>query len=355
MRAVHQLVPVFTPGDAISGAVRLTRTMLRQLGFRSEIYAEAIDPAMKSHARPAHELPSAVRAHDCVIYHLSLESPLATLWQNLEVTRALVYHNMTPPEYFRAVSARVTFDLETGRRHLPDVVAAADFCIADSTFNQRDLREAGATECVVIPPPVDIARLTPTPTTPSQPPTLLFVGRLAPNKRQDFLISVIAVLRQAVDLDARLVLAGGGTDANDYVTALQWRARTLEVGDAVVIPSTRMTDAALRDLYRTASVFVCASEHEGFCMPLMEAMAFDLPVVAHAAGAVPETLGDAGILLDDADPLLWAETIAEVISNTALRGHLAALGRARLLDFSPASIETKLGDALAKAGVTASS
>ena len=350
--AVHQLLPVFSYGDAIGGAVLETRGMLRRLGFRSTIYADLIDRRLGREARPADQLAGALGREDVLVYHLSIGSPVARLVEASPARRVLVYHNLTPPEFYRGTSPRVVYWLERGERELRRLAPLADLVVGDSTYNLEAPLAAGARRHTVIPPPVDLTRLAPRPATPGSPPVVLFVGRIAPNKRQEELIRVIAATRATTLPEARLVLAGGADDTGGYLAGLRSLAERLGVAGAVEIRGQRLSDAELGDHYAAASVFACASDHEGFCIPLLEAMAFSVPVVARAAGAVPETLGGAGVLVGSHDPLVWAELLGRAAGDRRLRAELAAAGRARLADFSVDAITARLAEALRGIGVS---
>jgi glycosyltransferase involved in cell wall biosynthesis len=172
------------------------------------------------------------------------------------------------------------------------------------------------------------------------------VGRFAPNKRHDKLLVILKALRETGHPDARLILAGGLGDAEPYVATLRFQAAELGIEDAVTIPQAGISDQQLRDYYSNASVFVCASEHEGFCMPLIEAMAFSVPVVALDAGAVRETAGGAAVLMNTNDPLVWAGVVARVLDDNHLRSQLIYAGKKRVSDFGSSSIKDKLKAAL---------
>ncbi len=350
MNAVHQLLPVLTPGDAIGGAALTTREMLIDLGYRSEIYADIIDGSLRAAARPAAALPGSLRNGDALLYHLSIGSPLAGVFSSLPVRRVVVYHNITPPEYFESTSPTVALQLVRGRQDLRVLAARTELCIADSEYNAEEARDAGYPLVVVLPPPINLDRLGPVPGTPVHPRYALFVGRFAVNKRHDTLIRCLAVLA-AEGLDLRLVLVGPADDNRAYVTALRNLARRLGVDDRLDVHAGRVSDRQLRGFYRGASAFVTASEHEGFCVPLVEAMAFQLPIVARAAAAIPTTVSDAGLLIDGDEPLLMAAAIARVLEDEPLRRQLIAAGRRRLEDFGRSSIQTGLAGALRSAGI----
>jgi glycosyltransferase involved in cell wall biosynthesis len=325
--------------------------MLRHLGFRSAVFADLIDRRLAREAHPAAELAASLRPGDAVLYHLSIGSPLARLVESVPARRVLVYHNITPPEFYRDTSVRVVYWLKRGERDLRRLAPIADLVIGDSTYNLEAALAAGARHTVVIPPPVDLARLSPREARPQQPPQVLFVGRIAPNKRVEELIRVLAALRATSVPDARLVVGGSADDTGAYLAGLRHLAERLGVAGAVDLPAHRLSDAELGALYASASVFATASEHEGFCIPLLEAMAFSVPVVARAAGAVPETLADAGLLVESGDPLVWAALIGRVVGDPGLRRGLAAAGRRRLADFAEDAICGRLAAALRGLGV----
>jgi glycosyltransferase involved in cell wall biosynthesis len=343
--AVHQLLPVLSPGDAIGQAVHRMRSAFREAGFASEIFAEEIHQQLLGEARPAGELGGCVGAGDVVVYHLSIGAPSAQLFARLRCRRVIVYHNITPSPYYRTTSPRVAYWLDQGRRDLTRLAPVVELGIGDSAYNAAELRAAGCPATMVIPPPVDLARLSPRPAHPAGPPRLIFVSRLAPNKRQEELIRVLAALRACWQPEATLVLPGGWDDTETYAAGLRRLARELGVAGAVELPGRR-SDRELGDLYAGATVAVCASEHEGFGMHLLEAWAFDLPLVARAAAAVPETVGGAGILLDTDDPLVWAAVIDRVIRDAPLRHLLIERGRRRLGDFSDAALRERMAELL---------
>ena len=349
-RAVHQLLPDFAFGDAIGAITLQTQSMLRALGFDSEIYAQVIDERLRTAARPAMRVEDELRPGDAVIYHMSIGSPLAMLVARLPAPRVILYHNITPPAYYRATNPRVAQRLESGREELAMLVPRVELCIGVSEFNVEEMRLLGARRSAVVPPRVDLQRLHPRPSQPAQPPLLVFVSRVAPNKRHDDLIRVLAALRATAQPDARLAIVGRFTDTEDYVDALRQLAAGLGVADAVDWLG-RLDDAAVGDLYARAAVYVCASEHEGFCVPLLEAMAFDVPVVAYAAGAVPDTLGGAGIVMRHKDPLAWAAVTDRVVRDATLRTALTAAGRRRLTDFTEDAVKQRLSAALREIGV----
>lgn len=349
MTAIHQLLPVFSPGDAIGQAVRRTRAAFQRAGLRSEVFAEEVHQHLQAEARPAGELEASVAPDDVVLYHLSIGARSAQLFAGLRCRRVIVYHNITPSQYFRVTSPRVAYWLDEGRRELARLAPRVELGVSDSAYNAAELEAAGCPAGMVIPPPVDLERLSPRPARQDGPPRLIFVSRLAPNKRQDQLIRVLAALRASGQPEATLVLPGGWDDTQSYASGLRRLARDLGLAEAVELPG-RSSDRELGDLYAGASMAVCASEHEGFGMHLLEAWAFELPVVARDAAAVAETLGGAGILLDSEEPLLWAAVVERVLRDQRLRRTMIERGRRRLGDFSDAAFAERVAQLLDRLG-----
>jgi glycosyltransferase involved in cell wall biosynthesis len=349
-RAVHQLLPDFADGDAIGSITLQMQRMLREIGFESEIYAAGVDEELRHASRKARFLERDLRDDDAVIYHCSIGTPLAEVVARLRVPRMVLYHNITPPAFYRDTNPRVAMRLEQGRAELAMLVPRVELCAGVSEFNVEEMRLLGARRTAVVPPTVDLQRLRPRRGTPQEPPLLVFVSRVAPNKRHQDLIRALAALRATTQPHARLAIVGKFTDTQLYVDSLHRLSRALGVEDAVDWLG-RLDDAEVGDVYARASVYVCASEHEGFCVPLLEAMAFELPVVAYAAGAVPDTLDGAGLLLRNKDPLVWAAAIDRVIGDAALRGEFASAGRRRLQDFRAEAVRQRLAEALRSIGV----
>jgi len=349
-RAVHQVISDFAFGDAMGVITLQTQAMLRELGFASEIYADIVDPRLRDASRPVASLDAEVHDGDALVYQLGIGSPVAYRFARHRGPRIILYHNITPPAYFRDTNPRVAARLVAARRQLAMLAPRVELCAGVSRFNVEEMRLLGARRTAVIPPVADLGHLRPRPSRPHTPPLLLFVSRIAPNKRHDDLIRALAALRATARPQARLAVVGRFDDTEDYLASLRTLAGDLGVADAVEFTG-RLGNEQVGDLYARAAVFVSASEHEGFSVPLLEAMAFDVPVVAYAAAAVPDTAGGAALLLRNKDPLAWAAVLDRAIGDAALRGRLVAAGRRRLQDFTPGKVRAALAAALASIGV----
>jgi glycosyltransferase involved in cell wall biosynthesis len=348
---VHQLVPVLSEGDAIGAATLRTQEVLRSLGFDSEIFVERAD-AQHSEAHAASELLERVGRGSTLLYRLSIGSPVSEIFNLIPGRKVLVYHNITPPWYYVGTNREVAYWLQRGRLDLSRIAPISDLVIADSTYNMVEARSAGAKHCVVIPPPIDLARLSPRQASGSRPPRILFVGRFAPNKRHDVLMRALAALRATSSIDAQLVMLGSATGSERHLSRLEAFAQGLGISEATTLTGKRVTDSTLADAYAHADVFATASEHEGFCVPAVEAMAFSVPVVAYAAAAVPETVDRAAALLHTHDPLVWAATLERILSDVDLRRALVEAGRRRVDYFSERRYSERLAKALSSIGIT---
>ncbi|GAA0712895.1 glycosyltransferase family 4 protein [Dokdonella soli] len=352
------LVPGLSPHDAVSNDALGMTAALRRLGHEVALFA----PHARGVDEPVHA-PAAIDSwlrspEDVVLYHYCVgwDSPLA-LFKRTRVRRILRYHNITPPEFFADWSPGYLAGCAEGRGQL-DAYAAmgCELYLGCSPYNLDDFITRGVdpARCALLPPfheveqlralEADARRL------PAGAPLLLMVGRLAPNKRHLDLVDALTVLRRT-QTGAHL-LSIGKLDPNlaRYGEALQTHIHVSGVASAVTLMQDA-NGAELRAAYERADALVMLSEHEGFCVPLIEAMALGTPVIARATSAIPWTLGDAGLLWDSADAHLIATSIQRVAHDTELRAHLSERGRARYAaTFVPAVLERELATVLARFG-----
>jgi glycosyltransferase involved in cell wall biosynthesis len=342
--AVHQMLPDFAPGDAIGNDVLAIRKALRSWGLRSEIFASHVHDRLRGEARPVEEYARAAGASDVLIFHFSIGHPLAEEFPRLPGRKVVRYHNITPAHYLEGVYPAGAERCRLGRRQLPLVAAAAELGLGVSAYNCAELAEAGCPGVAEVPIllDLDVLETPPDPRTMSRlgdgRPLVLHVGRIVPNKRIEDLLKAHLWLTRLVP-GARLLLVGGG-ETNAYALGLKQLVREMR------IPGVRfaghVSNAVMTACYRSASVYLCLSEHEGFCVPLVEAMHFGLPIVARAAAAVPGTLGAGGILLERPDPVVTGEVLARILRDGGLRRGLGDRSRARLEAFRPAVVERQL-------------
>jgi L-malate glycosyltransferase len=343
---VNQIVVSAAPGDAVTNSAIEYRRLLRQIG-PSEIFAQHVDPAL---AGDVHELPwfhqldrgSRRPTDDLIIFHGSIGAPEVFSFVMGRPERVvLVYHNVSPAPAYHPYDPAFAGLLETGRRDIARMAGRVTMAMAPSAFNAIELVTMGYRDVRVTPLVVDTEVLRSTPPDPAveaqlaehDGPVLLYVGQLLPHKSPERLVQAFHVLSTYLQPDAQLLLVGASRSA-----AYRQRFDTF-LGD-LNLPGLRVvgavTDEELAAYFRGADVFVTASSHEGFCVPLIESMGFGLPIVARACGAIPETLDGAGIAIDaEEGPLLFAEAVEAVLTDPPLRDELVARGRKRLDAFRP--------------------
>lgn len=353
----HQLLVSASPGDAVTNEALALRPALRSLG-ESDIFARYHDPSLAGEVLALDEYARRAPAgtgrasDDVLVVHASIGEPaVADFLAQRRERLVLVYHNISPPGPFRAYDPGFAALLERGRREVAELRPRVALALADSAYNAADLASMGYADVRVSPLVVDAAALTrldPDPATAHHlenevgGPVLLFVGQLLPHKRPDLLVQALHVLATYIEPDAQLIMVGAARLPR-FHRALQHLVQELSLPGAWV--AGPVSDAALAAFYRRADAFVTASEHEGFCVPMLEAMAFGLPVVARSYGAVAETAGDAAVLLPPEEgATMLAEAMALALDDADLRAGLAARGAARLDLFHPdASAATFLG------------
>lgn len=337
MAALHQLLPVLDPGDAASAHTLEVQRLLRDRGYDSEVFTDRTHPDLAGSTRPAATFPGGP-----VIYQFAIGSPLADRLRASPDPLALVSHNVTPPAFFAVWDPPLVHGCTWGRQQLAALAPRAGLGIGVSGFNTADLVALGCPRTAVVPILLDTARFARALDTERLDrlqekkagggADWLFVGRLVPNKAQHDVLKAFAAYRRAFDGRARLWLVGGASSAR-YEAALR-RLTTAAGLDEAVCFTGPVGPGTLAAHYAAADAFVCLSDHEGFCVPLLEAMHHGLPVVTWRSSALPETLGTAGVCLPAKDPLLVATAVARVLDDDALRRRLVAAGHVRLGDFA---------------------
>jgi len=342
--AVHQFIPTFASRDAIGTHARHAQRILRDMGVESHIYADGAPGGGRRSARPYRSFGwtrSSKGGRTWLMYQFSTGSVLAEYLAARPEAKIFNYHNITTASLFAPWEPHVGVELEEGRRQLEELAPSCELGIAVSEYNRADLEAAGVARTVVSPVLVDLAARDVAP----DPAVLdgllaakragggdwLFVGRVAPHKCQHDVVRAFAAYRRLYDPAARLHLVGG-IGSHAYFSALERFVVGLGLGGAVRLPGS-VSQATLMAHYRAADVFVCLSEHEGFCVPVIEAMGHGVPVVAYAAAAVPETLAGSGICLAAKDASTVAAAVGRVMGDDVLRAGLVDAGRWRSEDF----------------------
>lgn len=355
---IDQIVVGASPGDAVTESTFRIRDALRA-AVESDVYGLHIDQRLRGHVGRLQDypLPEHRSSSDVIIYHVSIGDPRVLDFVRHRGERLfVVYHNITPSSFFRRLDPRFADLLDQGRRLLPLVLAKAEAVFADSEFNARELEALGREDVVVCPPPLHLRRLLaidPAPELVAQFPVAvpaklaLFVGQMLPHKRPDFLVGAHHLLVANALPDARLVLAGAARNPR-YASAMRRLISATNL-DTVWVTG-ELDDAQLAAFFRRADVFVTASEHEGFCVPIVEAFHFGVPVVARGFGAITETAGDAALVLPpDASARDFAESVRRVLTDRDLSQELSDRGRRRAEQFGADVLTARMLSAIAAA------
>jgi L-malate glycosyltransferase len=339
---IDQVIPSLASRDAIGGHVVQLRDLLRSRGYQSDIFYGNATPDRLDYGFPISRLGERSTADRVLLYQLSIGSGVADIFRERNERKFVNYHNITPADLLEAWVPAVGEEVRWGRAQLRDLAPVTEFAIADSVFNEHELQAAGYRSTTTVPLLIDLDGFegSPDPTVTARfeaqkqdgGTDLLFVGKVSPHKGQHDLVKALATYRRLYDPQARLHLIGGAI-SDEYLIAVERFADELGLADAVELAGS-VTHEELIAYYAAADVFVCLSNHEGFCVPLLEAMYHELPIVAYTNTAVPETVEGAGLVLPNKEPARVAAAIDRVVRDSALRSMLASAARERVARFA---------------------
>lgn len=340
---IHQVLATLGYGDAIGHEVLGIQRALRHAGYESAIYTETADPRLEELTLDYRDLVGQVSDQDVLIHHFSIGSRASRTAYALPGRMVLVYHNITPPHYFLGVHKDLVKLCFRGRRELTAYISRSDLALGDSEYNRRELEQLGFPRTAVLPVVPDFSHLE-VPTDRSiaaqfddERVNVLFVGRVIPNKKFEDVIAAFHAYRTRINPRSRLLLVGAHSGFERYLDMLHGLIARLGTPDVHFLG--HVSNEELSALYDVADLFLCASEHEGFCVPIVEAFHKGVPVLAHASTAVPATMDGAGVLYHTRDPLSVARLLDALASDQALREAVvaaqdAALARLRRKDFA---------------------
>ena len=343
MIKIHQVLATLGYGDAIGHEVLGIQRALREVGYESEIFVETADHRLESLTRDYRELVDFSDRDNLLLHHFSLGSKASRTAFALPDRMALIYHNITPPEYFVGVHRTLARQCFRGRRELQAYATRCEIALGDSEFNRRDLEALGFQRTAVLPVVPDFSHLDRDPhwlvarEFDDDWTNILFVGRMIANKKIEDLIRYFHAYQTLFNPRSRLLLVGAQTGFERYAASLHDLVARL--GTSHVHFIGHVSDEELVAFYEVADLFLCASEHEGFCVPLVEAFYKEVPVLAYAATAVPATMDGAGVLFANRNPEHVATLMDAISSDATLRdtivdAQLAAVNRLRAQDFA---------------------
>ena len=337
---ICQLTENLLPGDAISDHVRALDGAMRELGYDTALCVGQGGGTV--HVR---DLPGALGEKDLLLYEYSIGSPLNEWFAAQHCKKAIVYQNITPPEFFEPYDARLADAARWGRQQLREILPTLSFALASSEYSAGELRGMGCGDVSVLPILLDGRRYEEAPDEnllqklSDGKKNILFVGRKAPNKRIEDVLLAADYYAAATHTPCRVVMAGDESMTR-YCRALRELAAKLSVE---LLWLGRVPMAQLIAADRGSHLFLCMSEPEGFCVPLLESMLFDLPVLAFDAAAVPETLGGSGVVFRSKSLPELARVMDALLFDEALRQEVVASQRRRLENFKADKIRDTLG------------
>lgn len=336
---VFQILPTISLGDAVGNDTIALKKVIAEMGYKTEIYAENVDSRLKKGtAKSIKDMPK-LSKNDCLIYHKSTGTRLSFDIEKFGGRKMMIYHNITPPEFFRDYDPNAEKLTEFGYQGVRFLSNKVEYCMAVSSYNRQNLIDMGYKCPIDIRPiliPFKDYEATPDRDTIEKysdgMTNIIFVGRIAPNKKQEDVIRTFCYYKKHINPNSRLIFVGSYTGMENYYERLQKYISELELEDVVFPGHIKFSE--ILAFYNLADVFLCMSEHEGFCVPLVEAMYFKLPIIAFASSAIPDTLGGSGLLTETKDPVFNAMLLDRLVSDKALQQQIIDGQLERLKDFS---------------------
>lgn len=338
--AVYQLLQTFAHGDAIGNETLSIKKILLNKGFKTGIYGLYCTPQLEKEFLNYRKLDN-LEKDDLLIYHFAIGCrELCEFIKKINCKKIMLYHNITPSNFFEEYSKLFVEITNAGRQELLMLKDEFDYCWADSEYNKKELLDIGYRGPIDILPLIinfndydkalDITTLEKYAN--NDYVNILFVGRIAPNKKHEDVIRVFYYYKKYINSKARLIFVGNYDGMEKYYLRLLDYIKKLNLKD--VIFTGHIPFNSILSYYNLADIFLCMSEHEGFCVPLIEAMYFDIPIIAYKSTAIPYVLGDAGIIVENKEPMHIANIIDRIIKSKELKNELISKQRKRLNKFT---------------------
>ncbi len=342
---IYQILPELRYGDAVGNDAMAICDVIAEMGYKTAIYANRVDSRLTSPMyKKISKLPK-LADDDIIIFNHCSGSDLSYLLPTLGGRKMMIYHNITPPEFFAPYSKDSYNATLEGYKQTEAIKDCIEYVMAVSEYNASDLRRMGYT-CPMTVRPI----LIPFSDYEKEPDkaviekysndgytNILFVGRIAPNKKHEDVVAAFAYYKKHINPKSRLIFIGSDGGTENYSATVKKYISALDVDDIIFPGHIKFSE--ILAYYKTADVFLCMSEHEGFCVPLLESMFFDVPIIAYESSAIPDTLGGSGILLKEKDPVFTAMMMDRLVRDSELRTHVIEKQRSRLKDFSYKSIK----------------
>ena len=345
---IYQLVPSLLYGDAIGNEVVAIHNFIEELGYETIVISDYIDERIKIKGQLYNKklFESQLVKDDIIIYHKAIGNHSSEDFIEFKCRKIMIYHNITPEKFFYTYNKKIAIVLEKGREQLKNLVGHLDYILADSEYNKTELEEIGF-KCKIDVQPL-IINFEDYEKIPSKDiinkykhngTNIIFTGRIAPNKKQEDVIKVFYYYKNYIDKDAKLFLVGSYNGMEKYYSKLKGFVKKLKLQDVYFTGHVPFAD--ILAYYKSADVFLCMSEHEGFCVPLLESMYFNVPIVAFNSTAIPYTMGSSGVILDSKNYIEYSEAIRNLMEDDKYREKIIKIQKENLKRFEK-SITTDL-------------
>lgn len=344
-KGIYQMLPNMSYGDAITNHVLVIKDILKELGFDTEIFSINIHAKLIGSARKYQDYRNLSSKDNILFYHFSIGSELTNFIKTLPDKKILIYHNITPSHFFLGINRRVEDNCRSGEEELKGLIPFVNMALGVSEFNRIQLEEMGFKVTGTLPIILNDSFYSRMPNRRllklfnDGRVNLLHVGRIAPNKKIEDIIKVFYFYYK-INPESRLLIAGTDVDMENYSFALKELADGLGLEEVYFLGVVNMEE--LNACYEVASVYICMSEHEGFCVPLLEAMYFGVPILAYNSSGIPHTLGDAGVLVNEKNFEEIAEMVDILVRDEKVRDRVVECQRERLRDFSRERLKDSL-------------
>ena len=336
---INQFLPTISPRDAIGNEVFEIKKILTNWGYKSEIFAENIHPAIKVKKFPEYSRKSS--KDNIAFFHFSIGSDISYYVKKLPDKKIIRYHGITPPEYLTDTNQYLLDLLCQGREQLLNFPSVTQLALANSRYTEIELQEMKFSNTAILPLILDFDVykkfcLDTLLKFDDDYINIIFTGRIIPNKRQEDLIKIFYYY-QKINPKSRLFLIGNADNFGKYYASLLDLIKRLKINNVIFTGSISAED--LVSYYKLADIFLCMSEWETFCVPLVESMYFDIPIIANNSTAIPQTLGNSGILVNKKEYSIIAEMINEIVENKKLRDQIVKKEKERLCSFNRPIVE----------------
>ena len=337
---IYQIVPSLSYGDAIGNEVIAIDKLIKLVSYDTMVFADYVDPRINIQADiyNKNKFCSELSNEDIVIYHKATGSHFSEDIKEFKCRKIMIYHNMTPKEFFEPYNKKTSLELENGIKQLENLKGYIDYIFADSEYNKLELEEIGF-KCKIDVQPliIDFEEYERKPNEDiikrysNDGTNIIFTGRIAPNKKQDDVIKAFYYYKNYIDKHAKLFLVGSYSGTEKYYAKLKGFVKQLKLNDVYFTGHIQFED--ILAYYKIADVFLCMSEHEGFCVPLLESMYFDVPIIAFNCSAIPYTLGDSGVLLGSKNYIEYSEVIRRIMEDSKYKEEIIGKQRKNLQRF----------------------